>query len=79
MREELRGIQEREGLTDTEMALRLGCSRPLWNLIKNDRRAVSDATAIAAARAWPELTRALLERTAAPVKSLTAQDKSRAA
>lgn len=62
MREQLIAIQRREALTDGQMAARLHCSRPLWNLIKNGRRPVSDDLAVRAAGAFPELARSLLER-----------------
>lgn len=54
-------IQQREGLTDTDMAFRLGLSRSHWNLIKNGRRSLTHAVAVRAAGHWPELTRDLLD------------------
>ena len=57
-------IQSREGLTDTDMAFRLGLSRSHWNLIKNGRRALTHAVAVRAAGEWPELTRDLLDMAA---------------
>lgn len=67
MREKLIAIQRRDRLSDGEMAVRLGCSRPTWNLIKNGRRDLPDAYAVRAAGVWPELTRELLDRAALSV------------
>lgn len=58
-------IQKREGLTDGQMAMRLGISRPTWNLVKNGRRPLRDDWSVRAVGQWPELTRDLLELAAA--------------
>lgn len=60
-------IQRREGLTDGELAARLGISRWLWNRIKNGHKPVTSEVAVRAAGAFPELTRELLDRAAASV------------
>jgi DNA-binding XRE family transcriptional regulator len=65
MREKLIAIQRREGLTDAQMATRIGCARPTWNLIKNGRKPLHDTIAMRAAGAFPELTRDLLDLAAA--------------
>ena len=61
VRDALIALQQRKGLTDAEMAERLGCSRPYWNLIRHGKRAFPRDMAIRAAGAWPELTRHLLD------------------
>lgn len=71
MLQKLVEIQEREGLTDGQMAARLQCSRPLWNLVRNGRRQLSDDLAVRAVGAFPELTRELLDRAAATAKPMT--------
>lgn len=60
MRDRLIQIQRRERLTDKEMAARLEVARSTWTDVKNGRLAVSDATTMAAARAFPELIPALV-------------------
>lgn len=54
-------IQKREGLTDGQMAGKLGIARPTWNLIKNGKAPFHDRLAVRAAGVWPELTRDLLD------------------
>jgi len=54
------------------MAARLNCSRPLWNLIKNGHRPVSDDLAVRAAGAFPELSADLLARAAKSVANRAA-------
>lgn len=70
MIEGLVSIQQREGLTDGQMAERLGCSRPLWNLVKNGRRPLSGDLAVRAAGVFPELTKHLLDRAEESVRSV---------
>jgi transcriptional regulator with XRE-family HTH domain len=62
MLDKLKAIQERDHLTDGDMARRLGISRSLWNLIRNGKMELSDAVAMTAAGVWPELSRDLLKR-----------------
>lgn len=62
MLEKLKAIQQREKLTDGGMAEQLGISRSAWNLIRNERMALSGDVAITAAGVWPELTRDLIDR-----------------
>jgi transcriptional regulator with XRE-family HTH domain len=64
MLNKLREIQRRERLTDSEMADKLGCSRPTWNLIKNGRRSLDADTAVRAAGVFPELSKDLLDMAA---------------
>lgn len=64
-------IQSRESLTDAAMAARLGVSRPTWNLIRNGHRRLTHQTAIKAAGAFPELTRALIDMAADSVNTRT--------
>lgn len=54
-------IQQREGLTDTGMAIALGLTRQHWNMVKNGHRALTYPMAMTAAGQWPELTRDLLD------------------
>lgn len=56
-------IQRRESLTDSQMAARLGISRPTWNLVRNGHRPLRDEWAMRAAGEWPELTADLLALT----------------
>lgn len=65
MRERLIEIQKRDGLTDGQMAERLGCSRPRWNMVKNGKRTFGEDMAVRAVGVWPELTRDLLDLAAA--------------
>lgn len=67
----LTAIQVREGLTDGQMATRLGLSRPTWNRVKNGRLGLTDEVAVRAAGVWPELTRDLLDRAASTVSEAT--------
>lgn len=60
-------IQNREGLTDGDMAARLGISRWMWNRIRNGHKPFDDKLAVRAAGVWPELTRDLLDRASASV------------
>lgn len=60
----IRDIQEREGLTDGQMAERLGIARPIWNGIKNGRVTLSPRYALAAVTAFPELWSALQQELA---------------
>lgn len=62
MIEKLRQIQQRDKLSDADMGKRLGVSRSRWNAIRNGKQTLSDNLAFAAAGAWPELTRDLIER-----------------
>lgn len=78
MLERLRAIQTREGLTDGQMAARLRCSRPLWNRVKNGHMLLSDDLAMRAAGAFPELTRDLLDRAEASVRTVTNTAKTAA-
>lgn len=71
MIDELRTIQKREHLTDEQMGARLGVSRSRWNAIRNGKQSLSDNLALAAAGAWPELTRSLLNRAVAASPSQT--------
>lgn len=54
-------IQRTNGWSDAEMARRLGLSRSHWNLVRNGRVRLTHETAVKAAGAFPELTRALLD------------------
>lgn len=54
-------IQRREARSDGYMAVRLGCSRPYWNLIRNGKRPLTHEIAVRAAGTWPELTKHLLD------------------
>jgi plasmid maintenance system antidote protein VapI len=64
-------IQRREGLTDGQMAARLGVSRPWWNRVKNGRLPFTDEVAVRAVGVWPELTRDLLDRAQSSVRTRT--------
>ena len=61
MKERLLAIQTREGWSDREMAERLGCSRPLWTLIRNGKNEMSADLLMKAAGAFPELSADLLD------------------
>jgi hypothetical protein len=61
MLSKLMEIQRREGLTDGQMATRLGISRPTWNLVRHGKRPFRDDWAVRAVGQWPELTRDLLD------------------
>lgn len=61
MKERLLAIQSENGWNDREMAERLGCSRPLWSLIRQGKTEVSADLAVRAAGAFPELSVDLLE------------------
>lgn len=78
MRNRLAAIQSREGLTDGQMAARLGIARPTWNRIKNGHLRVSDLVAVRAAGAFPELTRELLDRSAESVRTAANDGRSAA-
>jgi transcriptional regulator with XRE-family HTH domain len=67
----LLALQQRERLTDQQMADRLGCSRTYWNLIRNGHRPLTHGMAVRAAGAWPELTRHLLDLAQQSVMSVT--------
>lgn len=58
----LKAIQERDNLNDEDMAAKLGISRSAWSLIRRDKMPLSDAVAVRAVGAYPELTRDLLDR-----------------
>jgi plasmid maintenance system antidote protein VapI len=75
MLKKLREIQKRERLTDGEMAEKLGCSRPSWNLMKNGHRELRDEWAVRAAGVWPELSRDLLALAAESAVSGTNIDR----
>lgn len=79
MLEQLRAIQKREHLSDTDMGARLGVSRSRWNAIRNGKQTLSDNLALAAAGAWPELTRELLNRAAGAGPSQTNDGQGRVA
>lgn len=66
-------------MTDGEMAFRLGCSRPYWNLIKNGNRPMTHDLAVKAAGAWPELTRHLLDMAEASVMTVANTPQKEAA
>jgi plasmid maintenance system antidote protein VapI len=70
MKDALVTLQQRDGLTDTEMALRLGCSRPYWNMIRHGKRTFPSDMAVRAAGVWPELTRHLLDMAEDSVRSV---------
>lgn len=74
----LTAIQSRESLTDGQMAARLGLSRPQWNLIRNGRRPLTNAVAMRAAGAFPELTRDLLDLVADSVSTPANTEKEAA-
>lgn len=67
----LAAIQTREGLSDGQMAERLGCSRSLWNQVRRGRMPLSHELAVRAAGAFPELSRDLLLFAADAVTPLT--------
>lgn len=71
MLNKLIAIQQREALTDTGMALRLGLSRSHWNLVKNGHRALTHEMAVNAVGQWPELTRDLLDMATVRVSAST--------
>lgn len=75
MKERLILIQRREGWNDTEMAKRLGISRPTWNRVRNGHLPLTDEVAVRAAGLWPELTRELLDRAAASVTNASQTDE----
>lgn len=62
----LREIQRRETLTDAAMAARLGLARSTWTEIKNGRLALSPASQMAAAGAFPELLGELVTSVSQP-------------
>lgn len=62
-------IQNREGLSDSAMARRIGLSRPHWNLIRNGKRSMTHAVAVRAAGAFPELTRDLIDIASVSVRT----------
>lgn len=72
MRENLITIQKREKLNDRELAARLGIARSTWTSIKLGRLPLSEAVAMRAVRAFPELLPGL-------VMSLSASEPSKAA
>lgn len=53
--DDLKRAQEVEGLTDKEMALRLGISRGHWNRLKNGKDGWNDKIEMKATRAFPEI------------------------
>lgn len=67
MLQKLAAIQRREGLSDGQMAARLGTSRPTWNRIRNGKLPLTEKVAMRATGLWPELTRDLIDRAAASV------------
>jgi hypothetical protein len=71
MLNKLIAIQQREALTDTGMALRLGLSRSHWNLVKNGHRTLTHEMAVHAVGQWPELTRDLLDMATVRVSAST--------
>lgn len=79
MLDELRAIQKREALSDTDMGSRLGVSRSRWNAIRNGKQTLSDNLALAAAGVWPELTRELLNRAAGSTPAQTNDGQERVA
>jgi|GEM_PF-6530458 len=48
-------IQERDKLSDGQMAKRLGCSRPLWNLTKHGKATLGTTMIQCIFRNFPEL------------------------
>lgn len=70
--DELRSIQVRDKLTDTQMGARLGVSRSRWNAIRHGKQTLSDNLALTAAGVWPELTRTLIDRAASAATVQTA-------
>lgn len=73
MDDKLRAIQQREDLTDAEMASRMGIARSTWTEIKNGRLALSERAQMGAARAFPELVSDLvLSVSQKPVERRTA-------
>lgn len=60
MKDALLAIQAREGWNDREMAEHLGCSRPLWSLIRAGKSELSSDLAVRAVGAFPELSSELL-------------------
>lgn len=70
MLQALTQLQRERQLSDRQMALRLGCSRPYWNLIRNGKRPITHEIAVRAAGTWPELTRHLLDMAEESVMSV---------
>lgn len=52
----LYNLQKKEGLTDSGMAKKLGCTREWWNQVKNGRQPLSNRLVINAMKAFPILT-----------------------
>lgn len=60
MLEKLLAIQTEQGLTDADMASRLGIGRSTWTEVRNRRNALSAKVQMRAAQAFPELLGDLL-------------------
>lgn len=56
LRAKLLDIQVREGLTDAQMATRLGIVRSYWHGIRSGKLTLSAKVAMRAVGQWPELT-----------------------
>lgn len=79
MQERLVQIQRDNDWSDREMAERLGCSRPLWNLIRRGKAEISGDLAVRAVGAFPELTVDLLGMAQDSAKTVAIARKKRAA
>ena len=55
------GMQNREGLTDREMAERLGCSRQLWQMTRTGRIPLSNTITRCISKNFPELNKEVLK------------------
>jgi len=60
IRAKLLDIQVREGLTDGQMAIRLGIVRSYWHGIRSGKLTLSAKVAMRAVGQWPELSMDLL-------------------
>ena len=54
-------IQREAGLTDKEMAKRLGCSRQLWQMTRTGRIPLSNTITRCISKNFPELSRDVLK------------------
>jgi DNA-binding XRE family transcriptional regulator len=62
-------IQNKDSLTDEEMAAKLGCTREWWNQIKNNpKKDLSPSLKQTAARVFPELLGIFLSENLTPRK-----------
>lgn len=66
MLSKLTAIQTEQGLTDAEMAGRLGIGRSTWTEVRNGRLPISERVQMRAAKAFPELLGDLLMQVSNP-------------